>query len=74
MNAISLLKDDEKDAVVKVLEEKIRQYREALAKPDAEGESADYIRKGRWEYTRKLETLVAALTKIESLVTEGAGK
>jgi len=72
MSVMIPLKNDEKEAVVEVLNEEIRQYREALSKPDVEGESANNASQRRWKYTRKLEILVAALTKIEAQVTEAA--
>jgi hypothetical protein len=72
MSAMIPLKSAEKEAVVEVLNEEIRQYREVLSKPDIEGESANNASQRRWKYTRKLEILVAALTKIESQATEVA--
>ena len=73
MNVMIPLNKNEKEMVVAVLREQIGQYRETLTKPDVEGESASYRKSERWNYTRKLETLVAALTKIEAQVVE-AGK
>jgi len=66
------LKSAEKEAIVEVLNEEIRQYRETLSKPDVEGESANNSSQRRWKCTQKLEILVAALTKIEVQDTEAA--